>query len=390
MSANVILPRVMQVGAEAIKALPSILQSISATKILIITDKTMLQLGYVEQIQTLLIEANIGADVYADTIPEPTVASIDAAVSVAVTGQYDCIIALGGGSAIDSAKAVAILAKYGGEMRDYKFPRIVAEQGIPLIAIPTTAGTGSEVTRFTIITDDSLDNDEKMLCVGMGFMPFAALVDYELTLSLPPRITADTGIDALTHAIEAYVSQKANPYSDSQALAAMHLIGPSLRQAYHHGDDRHAREALMLGSTLAGIAFSNASVALVHGMSRPIGAFFHVPHGLSNAMLLPIVTEFSMSHARGKYAQCARAIGVASNVDSDEQACRLLVAELHQLNQELSVPTPAEFGIDKQQFMALLETMSEQAFASGSPANNPRVPDKQQMIRLYQSLWVGQ
>lgn len=270
-------------------------------------------------------------------------------------------------------------------MRDYKFPRNVTESGLPIIAIPTTAGTGSEVTRFTIITDEQ--SDEKMLCVGAGFMPVAALVDYELTLSLPPRVTADTGIDALTHAIEAYVSKKANLFSDAQALAAMRLIGPNLRQVYHHGDDRDAREAVMLGSTLAGLAFSSASVALVHGMSRPIGAFFHVPHGLSNAMLLPAVTAYSIPSAQRRYADCARAMGVATSSDSDDFAVEKLLVELEAINRELNVPTPAAFGIDREQFFALMPTMASQALASGSPGNNPRVPSEAEMVELYRNLW---
>ncbi len=245
----------------------------------------MVKLGYAGRLQDALASADIASDLFDDTVPEPTAASIQAGVDKVRGGDYDAIVALGGGSPIDSAKAIAILGKHGGKVRDYKFPRVVNEAGLPIVAIPTTAGTGSEVTRFTIITDET--SDEKMLCVGIGFMPVAALVDYELTLSVPQRTTADTGIDSLTHAIEAYVSRKANPYSDSQAIAAMHLLGPNLQRAYHNGDDRQAREAMMLGATLAGVAFSNASVALVHGMSRPIGAFFHVPHGLSNAMLLP-------------------------------------------------------------------------------------------------------
>lgn len=292
---------------------------------------------------------------------------------------------MGGGSPIDSAKAIGILAKFGGEMRDYKFPRQVSEQGLPIIAVPTTAGTGSEVTRFTIITDEQ--NDEKMLCVGIGFMPVAALVDYTLTLSLPARVTADTGIDALTHAIEAYVSLKANLYSDSQALAAMRLIGPNLRRAYHAGQDIAAREALMLGSTLAGVAFSAASVALVHGMSRPIGAFFHVPHGLSNAMLLPGVTAFSIPGAPKRYADCARAIGVATVEDSDDSANAKLLVELQALNDELQVPTPEGFGISRARFFELMPIMAEQALASGSPGNNPRVPSVDEMIELYRNLW---
>jgi alcohol dehydrogenase len=226
-----------------------------------------------------------------------------------------------------------------------------------------------------------------MLCVGIGFMPLAALIDYNLTLSVPPRTTADTGIDALTHAIEAYVSKKASLYSDSQALAAMSLLAPNLRRAYHNGADREAREAMMLGSTLAGVAFSNASVALVHGMSRPIGAAFHVPHGLSNAMLLPCVTAWSIPAAPGRYADCARAMGVATVQDSDEVANQKLLDELHALNDELQVPSPAQFGIDRQAFFDLLPVMAEQALASGSPGNNPRVPDAGEITELYKQLW---
>lgn len=385
MSSNIILPRIMQVGEGASNAIVEVLTSLNCQRPLIITDKMMVQLNYAGNIQKILAAKNIDADVFDDTVPEPTVASIQAGVEKVRSGNYDSIIALGGGSPIDSAKAIGILGKLGGEMSDYKFPRIVNESGLPIIAIPTTAGTGSEVTRFTIITDES--TDEKMLCAGVGFMPIAALVDFSLTLSLPARTTADTGIDALTHAMEAYVSKKANAYSDSQALAAMRLIGPHLRSAYHDGGNKKAREAMMLGSTLAGIAFSNASVALVHGMSRPIGAAFHVPHGLSNAMLLPAVTEFSIPHAIERYADCARAMGIASELDSDERANQNLLAELVALNDELQVPTLAQFGADKQQFMDLLPTMASQALASGSPANNPIEPTTEEMMSIYRSLW---
>ncbi|MFT5815462.1 MAG: alcohol dehydrogenase class IV, partial [Psychroserpens sp.] len=352
---------------------------------LIVTDKMIVKLGYANTIQTVLQQHNIACDVFDDTVPEPTVASIQAGVVKAKNGDYDCIIALGGGSPIDSAKAIAILAKHGGVMQDYRFPRMVTEKGLPLIAIPTTAGTGSEVTKFTIITDET--TDEKMLCVGIGFMPLAALVDYKLTMSLPARTTADTGIDALTHAMEAYVSKKANAYSDSQAIAAIKLIGPNLRKVYNNGSDEKAREAMMLGSTLAGIAFSSASVALVHGMSRPIGAFFHVPHGLSNAMLLPSVTAFSISAAPSRYADCARTMGIATDLDSNDEANEKLLIELRALNDELSVPTPQEFGINREEFFEVCQTMAEQALASGSPANNPIEPSINEIITIYQGLW---
>lgn len=385
MSAKIVLPRVLQIGAGASSEVGPILKSLGLNNPLIVTDKVMVLLGYIESLQKSLVESEINADVFDDTVPEPTVASIQAGVRQVRNGNYDCVIALGGGSPIDSAKAIAILGKYGGEMRDYKFPRIVDEPGLPVIAIPTTAGTGSEVTRVTIISDEI--TDEKMMCLGIGFMPTVALVDYELSMSVPARTTADTGIDAMTHAIEAYVSKKASAYTDTQAIAAMKLIGPNLRKVYQNGGDRDAREQMMLGSTLAGAAFSNASVALVHGMSRPIGAAYHVPHGLSNAMLLPAVTEFSIPAAPERYADCARAIGVANESDNTEVANNKLMAELYALNKELQVPSPEEFGIEREHFFNNMQTMAEQALASGSPANNPRAPNAEEIIQLYKKLW---
>ncbi|MBP6863017.1 MAG: iron-containing alcohol dehydrogenase [Neisseriaceae bacterium] len=385
MSHQIIMPRFMQVGRAASAQLPQILNLLGCRKPLLVTDSTMVALGYAAQIDAILAAAGIRCTVFSDTMPEPTAASIRAGVAAVTAGDFDVVVALGGGSPIDSAKAIAILGRFGGDIRDYKFPRQVNEQGLPIVAIPTTAGTGSECTRFTIITDE--DSQEKMLCVGTGFMPVAAIVDYGLTLSVPARTTADTGIDALTHAIEAYVSRKANLFSDQQALAAMRLIGPNLARAYHDGSDEAAREAMMLGSTLAGLAFSNASVALVHGMSRPIGAFFHVPHGLSNAMLLPSVTAYSLSAAPERYAQCAKAMGVASVDEDVASANQKLLEALRQLNQALKVPTLADFGVSQAEFDQVVTIMAEQALASGSPANNPRVPTVSELVAMYQALW---
>lgn len=385
MSYQITLPRLMHIGKGASERIAETLISFNCKKPLLVTDKVMVELGYAANVTAQLAAHNIEVDVYSDTVPEPTVSSITAGVELVRQHTYDSIIALGGGSPIDSAKAIAILGKFGGQMRDYKFPIVTDQAGLPIIAIPTTAGTGSEVTRFTIITDD--ESSEKMLCVGRGFMPSAALVDYELTLSLPQRVTADTGIDALTHAIEAYVSRKANLYSDAQALSAMALIAPNLRTVFADPTNERAREAMMLVATLAGIAFSNASVALVHGMSRPIGALFHVPHGLSNAMLLPSVTAFSIPSATARYAQCARAMGLATQLDSDESANDTLLGELTKLNLDLQVPTPEAFGIEKEVFFASMTTMAEQAIASGSPANNPRIPNLDEMVSIYASLW---
>ncbi len=385
MSHSILLPRMIEIGRDACQKLPAILASLGVEKPLIITDNMMVNLGYVDKLQDILGEAGVSAEVFSDTVPEPTQSSIKAGVAQVQAKNYDSLIALGGGSPIDSAKAISILGRFGGVIRDYKFPRQVDETGLPIIAIPTTAGTGSEVTKFTIITDEG--NNEKLLCVGTGFMPIAAIIDYSLTISVPPRTTADTGIDAITHAIEAYISPKRNAYSDQQALAALRLMGPNIQKAYHDGKDESARAAMMLGATLAGIAFCNSSVALVHGMSRPIGAFFHVPHGLSNAMLLPTITEFGISSASDRYADCARALGAAEHNDTDAQANIKLVEHLKQLNKELQVPTLAQFGVQRADFDDLVETMCEQAFASGSPNNNPRIPNLEEMVELYTLLW---
>jgi len=389
MTHTIVLPRLVEIGAGSLEKLPQLLASLNCQKPYLICDGILQQLGVVNRLADLLAAAGVSfsplTDLTTKVMPEPTEDSIQDAVAAVRAGNFDGIVAVGGGSAIDSAKAVAVLAKYGGAMRDYKVPRQVDEPALPLIAIPTTAGTGSEATQFTIITDAS--SDEKMLCRGLAFMPMAAIVDYELSLSVPPRVTADTGIDALTHAIEAYVSAKANAYSDQQALAAMALIAPNLEAVYLDGDNRLAREALMVGSHLAGVAFSNASVALVHGMSRPIGAHFHVPHGLSNAMLLPAVTRFSIPAAEQRYADCAKAMKLAPADTSNAKANDTLLRWLSAINAKLQVPSPEAFGISRDSFMEKVSIMAEQAQDSGSPGNNPRVPSLKEMEEIYQELW---
>ncbi|MBT1450915.1 iron-containing alcohol dehydrogenase [Glaciecola sp. XM2] len=385
MSTQILLPPILQIGADASRKIVEVLQSFHCQHPMIVTDSMMVKLGYVKVLVDDLKQSGIRATIYEDTVPEPTIASLLDGVSLAKNENVDCLIAIGGGSPIDSAKAIGILAKYGGKMQDYRFPRIVNEPSMPIIAIPTTAGTGSEMTKFTIITNEQ--TDEKMLCVGSGFMPAAALVDYKLTLSLPPRTTADTGVDAMTHAIEAYVSRKANPYSDTQALAALRLIAPNLLTVYRNGANEKAREAMMLGSMLAGCAFSNASVALVHGMSRPIGAFFHVPHGLSNAMLLPQVTAFSIESAPARYAQCARAMQVAKMNDNDTVSNQKLLSFLSELNVQLEVPSPKDYGIDKARYFEVAPIMAQQALDSGSPSNNPVTPSIEEMVAIYHQVW---
>ncbi|HEX7849969.1 MAG TPA: iron-containing alcohol dehydrogenase [Sphingomonas sp.] len=385
MNRTISSPRILRIGAGVSAELAGLLTGLGLSRPLIVSDAFLQGAGQVDRLADALTAAGVATRAFCDTVPEPTVVSIEAGVAALLAGDHDCVVALGGGSPIDSAKAIAVFGPLGGRPRDYAVPRVQDSGGLPIIAIPTTAGTGSEATRFTVITDEA--SEEKFLCAGLAYLPLAALVDYELTLTMPPRLTADTGIDALTHAIEAYVSRQANPFSDAYALRALALIAPNLRRAYRDPGDRAAREAMMTGATLAGLAFSNASVALVHGMSRPIGALFHVPHGLSNAMLLPAVTRFSAGAAAARYAGCARAMGLTDTSD-DAAAIAALLDELDELNADLAVPSPASWGVDWTRYESKLAQMAEQAIASGSPANNPQLASAEEMIAIYRAMYA--
>jgi alcohol dehydrogenase class IV len=386
MAALITTPRLLSVGGGALGELPALMTRLGLKHPLIVTDPFIAKSGILHKATGLLDGAKMAWAVFEDTVSDPTTEVIGIGVERLREAPYDSLVAIGGGSPIDTAKGMSVLHANGGAMRDYKVPNDIPEIGLPIIAIPTTAGTGSEVTRFTVITDT--ETDEKMLVAGLACCPTAAIVDYELTLTMPLRLTADTGIDSLTHAIEAYVSRRANPYTDGLAKNAMGLIARNIRTACAEPDNRAAREAMMLGATSAGMAFSNASVALVHGMSRPIGAFFHVPHGLSNAMLLPEITSYSAPAALDRYADCARAMGVAEEGEGSQSAVARLLAELRRLNQDLQVPSPRAYGIDQARYDRLLPVMASQALASGSPANNPRVPSSEEIIELYRRVYA--
>jgi alcohol dehydrogenase class IV len=385
MTANIAFPRYSRIGRGALDELPAVIEGLGLHRPLVVTDTYLTTTGGADRVLSLLRSAGMAAAVFDGTVPDPTTESLDRGVDAVHAHNADCIIGFGGGSPMDSAKALAVLASQGGPMRKFKAPHNYNGPALPIIAIPTTAGSGSEATQFTVITDS--DNDEKMLCPGLSFLPVAAIIDYELTMSMPPRLTADTGVDALAHAVEAYVSRKANPISDAVSLSAIGLISGNLRRAYHDGDDHEAREAMMAASTQAGMAFSNSSVTLVHGMSRPIGAHFHVAHGLSNAMLFPAVTAYSVSGAEARYARCARAYGVAEPSTSDASASQAMVDALTELCHDLDVPTPQSYGIDHDAWAQLTPLMAEQAIASGSPANNPVVPSGEDIERIYSQVY---
>ncbi|MEZ5655524.1 MAG: iron-containing alcohol dehydrogenase [Sphingobium sp.] len=379
------LPRIIYHGGGSLSALPKALAQLGVHRPFIVTDPFLAASGLLDALTDMLDADGIGYGLFTQCVADPTTTVIDAAVAALQQTECDCVIGFGGGSPIDTAKAIAVLAGRAIGYNELKVPAQIDEPGLPVVAVPTTAGTGSEATRFTIISNQ--ETGEKMLCAGLAFLPTAAIVDFELTMGMPRRLTADTGIDSLTHAMEAYVSRLANPFSDAMALSAMRLLAANIRTACSEPDNRAAREAMMTGAHQAGIAFSNASVALVHGMSRPIGALFHVPHGLSNAMLLPAVTRFSVPGAVGRYADCARACGYAAAHEGDQGAAARLIEALQALNADLDVPTPAAYGIDAAAWHDNIPLMATQAVQSGSPANNPRAPSVAEIEALYREVW---
>ena len=385
---RICVPRYMQIGKGSLSQLPEILNIIGSVKSpLIVTDKQMVKFGYVKKLQEILLKAGLKSSVFDDTIPDPTDTVVLNGIDILKKNKNDAVIGFGGGSPIDTAKAIAVLSQYSKNIQDYKPPSTFDKKGLPIIAIPTTAGTGSEVTHHSVIIDTKSNNFEKISCRGEGFVPIVSIVDYELTLSKPRRLTIDSAIDTLTHGIEAYVSKKATMFSDRMALDTIRLVQENIYAVDKDPKDLKAREGLMLAATLGGLAFSNASICLVHGMSRPLGSNFKVPHGLSNAMLLPTITEFSIDHAKSRYADCSRAGNFALPDDKDDIACEKLIKGLYKINNDFDVPSMKTFGIDEKNFEEELENMATDAEVSGAPNLNPRVPTVNEMVDLYGKAW---
>ena len=376
-----LVPPALIFGSGASEKVGEEVGKLGVKKGLIVTDEVLLKLGVLEGIEQALTQARIQFAIYSGVFTEPTVEFVEEGLEAYKENGCDFLLAVGGGSAIDTTKAIAVMATNAGSIENYRGANKVREKGAPLIAVPTTAGTGSEVTQFTIITDTK--RDIKMLIASPFLIPQKAIVDPLLTLSMPRGLTAATGIDALTHAIEAYVSVKAQPMSDIFALSAIELISGNLRQAWSNGNNREAREKTMLGALQAGIAFSNSSVALVHGMSRPIGAYFHVAHGVSNAALLSVVTEFSLIGNPERYARIARAMGENVGGLTALEAAELAAEAIARLIEDIEIPSLEELEVDEEKLDKLALQMAEDAIASGSPANNPRQATKEEIVELY-------
>ncbi len=383
MAREFIVPGQIITGSGALTMAEETLKGLGK-KALIVTDKVMIQLGNCAKVETALKNQGIDYAIYSEIVGEPTDTMIENGLKVYKENGCDFLVALGGGSPIDSMKAIGSLVVNGGNISDY-MGKVIDVEMPPLVAIPTTAGTGSEATQFTIITDTK--KDIKMLLKGKVLMPKLAIIDPQFTMTAPPKITAATGLDALCHAVEAYTSRKAQTLSDSFAMSAVKRIFKSLPVAFKDGKNEEARIQMSVAALEAGIAFNNASVTIIHGMSRPIGALFHVAHGLSNAMLMKECLGFALEGAYDRFADLGRAIGVADATDEDKAAAQKFLSAIEGIVKELETPTLAEFGIDKDEFFKVIDKMAYDAMDSGSPQNTMREVSEEQVKQIYRNLW---
>ncbi len=354
-------------------------------KALIVTGPHVSKSPMVSELKNLLEKLEIEYTVFDKINGEPTDVMVENGVKVFKEEACDFVIGIGGGSPLDSAKAIAFMsvqeekksiADFMGKALNAKIPKIVA--------IPTTSGTGSEATKFTVITDTK--KDVKMLLAGDCLIPDTAIINFEYSLDMPKSVTAATGLDALTHAVESYTSKKAMCITDVYAISAVKRIMKYLPKAYKNGNDGDARKEMALAAFEAGVCINNASVTLVHGMSRPIGALFHVSHGVSNAMLLEKCLGFALDGAYKRFAELGRACNLAEEKDEDKEAALKFIKAVKELVKVCEIPTLKEYGINKDEFVKVIPKMAEDAIASGSPGNTRKEIRKEDCEMIYHEL----
>ncbi len=379
-----VIPNHTVVGTNVLGEAAPLLKKMG-NKAFIVTGRHVAVSDMMKQLTALLDENGIGCVIFDGITGEPTDTMIENGVEMLKSSGCDFIIGIGGGSPLDSAKAIAAMAVNEGSIADYNGKEITGEI-LPLAAIPTTAGTGSEATKFTVITDS--EKGIKMLLKGDVLVPKLAIVDSSFTVGTPKSVTSATGLDALTHAVEAYTSRKAFSMTDTLAVSAVKRIMKYLPIAYKEPDNSLAREQMSIAALEAGICINNSSVTIVHGMSRPIGALFHVPHGMSNAMLLKECLSFAVSGAYEKFANLGRETGVASDSDSDETAAEKFIDSLQNICDVCEIPTLEQYGIDRDEYYSKISKMATDAVASGSPANTVKEVTVDDCIEIYKKLYV--
>lgn len=387
------IPQNIIVGAGTLVRLPECAQKLGGTHAMLLSGPTLRKMGIVDKAAKYLEDAGMKVDIFTEIEANPSVTTVEKATTAFKEAGADFIVALGGGSPMDVAKAVGVTAKYGGSITEYEGAHKVPGKIIPLIAIPTTAGTGSEVTAFSVITDHS--RDYKLTVFSYELFPSYAILDPELLTSAPASVAAACGIDAFIHAEEAYVSTAASPFSDAMAEKAMELIGKNIRRFVARRTDLEAAEAMLTGSLFAGIAFSFARLGNVHAMSHPVSAFFDVPHGVANAVLLPVIAEYNALADHGRYLTIYNYISPIPACE-DEFEPLMLVDAIRELNEDIGIPQdlttairqtakrkdPAK-EVSDEEIESKIDAMADDAMKSGNIAVNPRSSRKPDIVELY-------
>ena len=371
------IPQNIVVGAGSLKRLPELAKNLKKSKAYIISGPHLEKIGMVDKCREALKAAGIESDSFTQTEGNPSTDTVAKAAEGFKSSKADFIVAFGGGSPLDVAKAVAVIASYGGNITDYEGGGKVPGPVVPMIAIPTTAGTGSEVTAFSVITDHS--RNYKLTVVSNYLLPAYAILDPELITTVPKSTAAACGIDAMVHALEAFISKAASPFSDLFAKEALRLIGTSIRDYVLDRSNLAACESMLTGSLFAGIAFSHARLGDVHAMSHPVSAYVDVAHGVANAVLLPTIVDYNMTYASEKYKYIYDCI-CEKPLSDDTFTPEMLAAEIRVLNDELGIPSSlSEVGVDS----SLFDKMADDAMKSGNILVNPRPTTKKDISALY-------
>ncbi|MBU3824115.1 MAG: L-threonine dehydrogenase [Candidatus Oceanisphaera merdipullorum] len=379
-TATFYMPSVNVIGAGAIEQAVSNLSQLGFKHALIVTDPPLVELGYADDLQQQLAKQDIKASIFSEVQANPTTSNVEAGLALLRQKNCDFVISLGGGSPHDCAKGIALVASNGGDIRDYEGVDRSAKPQLPLVAINTTAGTASEVTRFCIITDEK--NHIKMAIVDKNVTPIMSVNDPLLMKKMPKSLTAATGMDALTHAVEAYVSTAANPITDACALKAVTLISEYLVRAVNDGTDMEAREQMAYAQLLAGMAFNNASLGYVHAMAHQLGGFYDLPHGVCNAILLPHVQRFNSSVASARQTDIAAAMGLDVKGLSVEQGAKLCIEAIVKLSEQVGIPVGlSSLGVKEDDFA----TLATNAMKDACGITNPIQPSHEQVMAMFKA-----
>ncbi|HHD2602591.1 TPA: L-threonine dehydrogenase [Clostridium perfringens] len=378
MSYKFFMPAISLMGADCLKDAGDQVGELGFKKALIVTDKVLGQIGIVKKVTDVLDNKNIEYAIYDETKPNPTVKNVNDGLALLKEKECDFVISLGGGSAHDCAKGIALLATNGGEIKDYEGVDKSKKPQLPMVGINTTAGTGSEMTLFAIITDE--ERHIKMALVDKHLTPIIAVNDPMLMLAMPKSLTAATGMDALTHAIEAYVSTSATPITDACAEKAIELISNYLVNAVENGQDVEARDMMAYAEYLAGMAFNNASLGYVHAMAHQLGGFYNLPHGVCNAILLPHVQEYNKATSASRLAKIAKIMGGNIEGLTDEQGADLCIDMIKSLSQTIGIPEGlGVLGVKESDF----ETLATNALNDACSLTNPRKGNLEEIIAIF-------